>query len=96
MQPTWIDTLRTGELVARGIALEQPDFVIQLGDLASSGEMSQIWHFTMKNFPLYAANTPFQTTFGNHDYAGGGDVNARMLFPYDYENTSQGLYYSFD
>ncbi|TFG18887.1 MAG: hypothetical protein EU530_07885 [Promethearchaeota archaeon] len=95
MQPTWFDTLRTGELVARGIVAENPDFVIQLGDLASSGDMAQIWHFTMMNFPLYAANTPFQTTFGNHDYAGGGDVNARMLFPYDYA-ASQGLYYSFD
>lgn len=95
MQPTWIDTLRTGEMVARGIAAENPNFVIQLGDLASSGDMAQIWHFTLKNFPLYAANAPFQIAVGNHDYSGGGDVNTRMLFPYDYA-ASQGLYYSFD
>ncbi|MHA1451638.1 MAG: metallophosphoesterase [Promethearchaeota archaeon] len=95
MQPTWIDTLRTGELVARGIVAVNPDFVIQLGDLASSGDMAQIWHFTMKNFPLYAANAPFQLAVGNHDYAGGGDVNTQMLFPNPY-NSSQGLYYSFD
>lgn len=95
MQPTWVDTLRSGELVARGIEAEQPDFVIQLGDLSSSGDLPLIWHFTMKNFPLYAAKAPFQMAVGNHDYAGGGDVNTRMLFPYAY-NSSQGLYYSFD
>ncbi len=95
MQPTWIDTLRTGAMVAQGIVAEKPDFVIQLGDLASSGDLPQIWHFTMKNFPLYAANSPFQLAVGNHDYAGGGDVNTRMLFPYDYVS-DQGLYYSFD
>ncbi len=95
MQPTWIDTLRAGELVARGIAAENPNFVIQLGDLSSSGDMAQIWHFTMQNFPLYAANSPFQLAVGNHDYAGGGNVNTRMLFPNPY-NSSQGLYYSFD
>jgi hypothetical protein len=95
MQPTWIDTLSTGELVARGIEAEQPDFVIQLGDLSSSGDLPLIWHFTMKNFPLYAAKSPFQMAVGNHDYAGGGNVNTRILFPYPY-NSSQGLYYSFD
>ncbi|MBN2155399.1 MAG: metallophosphoesterase family protein [Candidatus Lokiarchaeota archaeon] len=95
MQPTWLDTIRSGALVAEGIAKENPDFVIQLGDLSSSGEMALIWHFTMKNFPLYAANAPFQVAVGNHDYSGGGDVNTRMLFPYPYAS-SDGLYYSFD
>ncbi|NHJ48425.1 MAG: metallophosphoesterase family protein [Asgard group archaeon] len=95
MQPSPGATLQAGNLVAKGIAAEYPDFVIQLGDLAYDGGAPISWHYTAQNFPQYAAYTPFQVAIGNHDYGGDGARNFRNVFPYPYASEI-GQYYSFD
>jgi len=97
MQPGPGKLLHAGDLVAKGIVAENPDFVIQLGDLAIDGGFPIFWHYTAQNFPQYAATAPFQIAVGNHDYGGAGlgAHNFRNAFPHPYESDS-GLYYSFD
>ncbi|HUT79716.1 MAG TPA: metallophosphoesterase [Candidatus Bathyarchaeia archaeon] len=95
MQPSPGDTLYAGDLVAKGIVAENPNFVIQLGDLAYNGGVPISWHYTAQNFPQYAASIPFHVAIGNHDYSGNGATNFRNAFPYPYASDS-GLFYSFD
>jgi hypothetical protein len=95
MQPSPGATLQAGDLIAKGIAAENPDFVIQLGDLSYDGGAPISWHYTAQNFPQYAAYTTFQVAIGNHDYGGDGARNFRNVFPYPYAS-EMGQYYSFD
>ncbi len=95
MQPSPGATLRTGDIVAKGIFAENPNFVIQLGDLMYNGGVPISFHYTARNFPQYAAFMPFQIAIGNHDYGGNGAKNFRNAFPFPYESEI-GHYYSFD
>ncbi|NHJ87415.1 MAG: metallophosphoesterase family protein [Asgard group archaeon] len=95
MQPGPGSMLKAGDLIAKGIVAESPNFVIQLGDLASNGGIPISWHYTAQNFPQYAATIPFQIAIGNHDYSGNGATNFRNMFPYSFASET-GLYYSID
>ena len=95
MQPTTIRTKATGRMVALGIANENPNFVLQLGDISSDGGLGTMWHNVFQNIPLFASERAFQSAVGNHDYNGESADNYHKLFSYNYE-TTKANYYSFD
>ncbi len=95
MQPTDERTMTGGEMVAKGIAGENPDFVVQLGDVCSSGGSVSLWHNVLQNLPYFASGRPIQSAVGNHDYGGDHSRNYHEIFPYNYE-TETANYYSFN
>jgi hypothetical protein len=100
MQPTDALTMRGGELVAKGIAQQDPNFVLQLGDLASSGGNIMYYHNVLTNLPYFASQSPIQSAIGNHDHGGDNGLNFHNLFQYNYVADGLGEigehYYSFD
>ncbi len=95
MQPTDSRTQEAGRIVALGIANESPNFILQLGDICSSGGSGTLWHNVLQNIPLFASESVFQSVVGNHDYEGESAENYHNLFKYNYE-TSNANYYSFN
>ena len=95
MQPTDSRTQEGGRIVALGIVNESPNFVLQLGDICSSGGSGTMWHNVFLNIPLFASGCAFQSVVGNHDYERDGSENYHNLFIYNYE-TSKANYYSFN
>lgn len=95
MQPTDSRTQEGGRTVALGIVNESPNFVLQLGDITSSGGSGTLWHNALQNIPLFASRIAFQSVVGNHDYVGENSDNYHNLFRYNYE-TSKSNYYSFN
>ncbi|MHA1900521.1 MAG: fibronectin type III domain-containing protein, partial [Promethearchaeota archaeon] len=95
MQPTDERTIQGGKIVAQGLIAENPDFIVQLGDISSTGILLNDWHRVLQTIPSFAATIPFQSVVGNHDYGGDGSKNYRDIFEYNY-NSSKGNYYSFN
>ncbi len=95
LQPKDRQTISTGGIMARAMLREQPDLVIQTGDVSSIGGNIKNWHYSLENISLYASSIPFQSAVGNHDYYLDNGRNYREVFPYDYPS-DKGLYYSFD
>ena len=95
MQPTDEFTTRGGRLVATGIDREDPDLVVQLGDLAYIGGLFRDWRRVLDNMSVFSPEVPFQAVPGNHDQYALGGLNFAKFFPYDFIDDS-GLYYSFD
>lgn len=95
MQPNSELTTRGGRLVAAGIDAEDPDLVVQLGDLVSIGGLPGHWKVMLDNISDFSPDAPLQAVAGNHDQYGGGGRLFSKIFPYDFINR-RGLYYSFD
>ena len=95
LQPKEEQTRTGGKIIAQAMQREDPNFVIQLGDVSSFGGSKKYWHYTLQNISIYAASVPFQSIVGNHDYYGDTGGNYRDVFPYNYPS-EEGLYYSFD
>lgn len=97
MQPDNQLMIEKGKVVAEGIAAQNYDFTVQLGDVAVTGSEIETWHSVLGNVAIMGATRPFQAIIGNHDWSGGiGSSNWNALFPYNYENRDLGRFYSFD
>ncbi len=88
-------TIRGGQTVASGIARENPDLVVQLGDLASIGGLFGHWLLLLEGISAFSPSVPFHAVAGNHDQYGDGGRNFGRLFPYEYAD-GKWLYHSFD
>lgn len=89
--------MQTNEIVINGIIDRDPDFVLQVGDIADSGGDVEDWHLAFESLSLLGANVPIMAAIGNHDWAGmRGSLNWGELFSYPYESPGLGKYYSFD
>lgn len=100
MQPNDPFTMKGGKIVAQGIAQANPNFVLQVGDIASSGGSIMFYHNALTNIPYFASKSPIQSAIGNHDHGGDNGQNFYNLFKYNYSSDILGAsgeyFYSFD
>jgi hypothetical protein len=85
-QPNPFSVKRANMLVSEAVAKADPDFICQVGDVASNGSSFLSWHMTLDTLPVMAAERPFMSAIGNHDYIGGGYDNFAAFFTYNYHN----------
>jgi hypothetical protein len=96
-QPDADHLMVSNEFVARGVVNGSYDFVLNTGDLATSGMNMKNWYDTLLSLSLIGATSPLQMAIGNHDWSGiGGSTNWRTLFPYPFVSGGTASYYSFD
>ncbi len=96
LQPKNDYTLMTNKILAEQINLEDPDYIIQVGDAVQTGSSGKAWHNLMASLPLMASGRPFIPAVGNHEYYFIHDNGSfRSLFPYDYP-AKKSCYYSLD
>lgn len=95
MQPYRSDTLQSNRKMARTLAAEAGDLVVQLGDIAENGGINAFWLETLTNISRFSSSRPFIAAAGNHDYYWKGKENFRRIFPYDYPSETE-LYHSLD
>ncbi|MDA3938834.1 MAG: metallophosphoesterase family protein [Spirochaetia bacterium] len=94
LQPKNQVTLNTNNIMAQQINKENPNFIIQLGDLVQIGSILKYWHFLMKSLPLMASSRPILPAIGNHEYyLFHRNKTFRMFFPYRFFG-GKGSYYS--
>ena len=96
LQPKNDYTLLTNEIVARQISLEDPDYIIQVGDAVQTGSSSDSWHNLMKSLPLMASEHPLIPAIGNHEYyLFHNNGSFRTILPNNYP-AKNSCYYSLD
>ncbi len=96
LQPKNEYTIMTNRIMAEQIDRENPDYIIQLGDLVQIGSSDKAWHNLMKSLPVMASERVFLTVAGNHEYyIFHKNSNFRSFFPYDFPG-DKGCYYSVD
>jgi len=95
MQPKSDLTILTNSIISESVSRENPDLVIQLGDITENGGILYSWNEPLKFISSYASSIPFLAVAGNHDYRWDGNSNFREYLPYNYESP-HGLNYSKD
>jgi len=94
LQPKNEYTLKTNKILALQIQKENPDFIIQTGDLVQIGSIKKYWYNLMKSLPLMASSRPILPVIGNHEYyLFHKSTKFRLFFPYQFQN-KKGSYYS--
>ena len=105
MQPKNLITKEANRILIDGLLSQSDiDFLIQIGDMAESGEDLEDWHDVFDNFARVSAFYPTMTTIGNHEwgYIGYAGIsldtgsNYAALFTYPYVNPNIGRYYSYN
>ena len=96
LQPNDDYTIRTNKIFSERIDKENPDFIVQTGDLVHLGNSSKAWFKLLKILPGMASGRPILAAIGNHEYYPFYDNKAfRKFFPYNFEDRN-ACYYSFD
>jgi len=93
LQPFKKQSRISNEIMSRALVRENPDLIVQLGDVSESGGINFFHTETLNNITHYASETPFMAAPGNHDYYHKGEGNFRKIFPYDYPSDTE-LYHS--
>jgi hypothetical protein len=85
LQPKNEFTLNTNSIMAAQINRENPDFIVQMGDLVQIGSFTRYWHYLMKSLPVMASSRPIFPVIGNHDYyLFHKNNNFRTFFPFNF------------
>lgn len=90
LQPFNDETERTTSLVMDKVSSLDPDFALQMGDIAEIGILDSSWRRALAILSRLAAGTPIVPLAGNHDYY-YGIPSARIfksVFPVDYPDGS--------
>lgn len=96
LQPKNEFTLKTNNILARQIDKENPDFIIQTGDLVQIGSITKYWHYLMRSLPVMASARPVLPVVGNHEYyLFHKNKKFKSYFPYNYPG-KKSAYYSKD
>lgn len=95
-QPNPFRVKRSNRIISEAVSKENPDFICQVGDVSSYGGSDFSWKQTLDTIPEMAAERPFLSAIGNHDYYGDGYDKFATFFTYDYHNPIQekGKYHS--
>lgn len=93
LQPFKKQSRQSNVIMAQALIRENPDLIVQVGDVSESGGMNFLQVRTLKNITGYASKIPFMAAAGNHDYYTRGKENFRQLFPYNYPSDDE-LYHS--
>lgn len=89
-----VESSKMSELVANAVKRENPDAVIQLGDLVEVPWFTSSWHEAMKVINIFSGERPFYAVVGNHEQINGDFFNYKKVFPNNYAN-KDATYYSF-
>ncbi len=93
LQPKNRSTLETNYTMARQIESENPQFIVQTGDLVQIGSLPRYWNYLMKSLPLMASSRPVLPAVGNHEYyLFHNNRNFRSYFPYAFDRDKSGYY----
>jgi len=93
LQPKNEYTLHTNNIIARQMDKENPDFIVQLGDLVQIGSFGKYWHYLMKSLPLMASTRPILPVIGNHEYyLLHKNKEFRSYFPYKFPGEKSSYY----
>ena len=93
LQPKNEYTLKTNKIMALQIQKENPDFIIQTGDLVQIGSFKKYWHKLMKSLPLMASSRPILPVIGNHEYyLFHKNKNFHAFFPYNFPGEKSSYY----
>lgn len=96
LQPKNEYTVLTNRIMAEQIDRENPDFIVQLGDVVQIGSSVKAWHNLMKSLPIMASAHPILASVGNHEYyIFHKNQNFRSFFPYNFPG-KKSCYYSID
>lgn len=85
---------KMSKILAEQIARENPDAVIQMGDLVEVPRFNISWNLSLKSINLFSGERPYFSTAGNHEQINKDFVNYKTAFPNDYPN-EEAAYYSF-
>jgi len=96
LQPNSEYTLQTNRIIAEQIDRENPDFIVQTGDLVHVGNSVKAWNCLLQTLPVLASERPVLSAIGNHEYYPfHRNNNFRSYFPYNFQDR-KGCYYSVD
>jgi len=96
LQPKNEYTLKTNKIMARQIDKENPNFIVQLGDLVQIGSLVKYWHYLMRVLPLMASSRSILPVIGNHEYYFfHTNKNFKSFFPFNFPG-KKSSYYSKD
>lgn len=95
-QPNTAAEKESNMIISDAVAKEKSAFICQIGDVASAGGDLNSWKNVLETIPAMAAERPFLSAIGNHDYNSGGFEQFAIFFEYDYhtEVADTGKYYT--
>ncbi len=93
MQPEDYVGSKRVEIMSEAIALEDPEFVVQLGDFTQRGTEKNYWHYAFSGSASLFSAYPMYGIIGNHDHDYDQGKTWRQIFPFPFEKPESAYYF---
>jgi predicted phosphodiesterase len=93
MQPEDYSGSQRVETMSAAVALEEPEFVVQLGDFTQRGTVPDFWHYVFYGSASLFSTYPLYGIIGNHDQDYDQGKTWRKTFPFPFEKPESSYYF---